>query len=195
MKQGEHDHMKSKKGYWQRQAYMLSSIGLFYMIILAFFAIPLLGTFVVILIQGAIDFRYLILAVGCIGLIGVIVLMTTVARRFWRKMQGEGFAVSEDVRRHMVRGKPVEISFLNGLLTFKSGESKRPYQRVLSAGDPVLLPHDTGQDTVGDVLDQLRNLSELKQSGAIDTDEYNRLKTMIIESSTTSDAVKKGDPY
>jgi hypothetical protein len=184
--------MKSKNGYWKRQVYMLSSIGLFYILILAFFAIPLLGTFVVILIQGAIDFRYLILAVGCLGLIVLIVFMTQFARKLWQKIQREGFVADEDVRRHLLSGKPVEISFLNGLVTFRRGQENADAPIALPSEAPILLPHETGQDTVGDILDQLQALSELKQSGAIDADEYNQLKTMIIESSATSDMKKKG---
>jgi hypothetical protein len=184
--------MRPKEGYWKRQLYMLSSIGLFYILILAFFAIPLLGTFVVILIQGAIDFRYLILAIGCLGFIGLIVFIVKAARTLVKTMQPEGIIVSEDVRRHLLSGKPVEISFMKGLFTFKSGKPTSHEPIALTDSSPILLPHETGKDSVSYVLDQLRDLSELKQSGAIDADEYNQLKTMIIESSATSGTVKKG---
>ena len=191
-KQAEVTDMKSNQGYWKRQVYMLSSIGLFYILILAFFAIPLLGTFVVILIQGAIDFRYLILATGCMGFIGLVLFIVSSVRKFFRKMQTDGVVVSEDVRRHLLSGNPVEISFLNGLLAFKSGKQTSDESIALTDGSPLLLPYETGNNPVADVLDQLRKLSALKDSGAIDTDEYNLLKTMIIKSSTTSYAEKKG---
>ena len=52
----------------KRQRYMLSNLGLFYIILIALFGIPLLGTFVVVLIKGVLDFRYVILASGIIVL-------------------------------------------------------------------------------------------------------------------------------
>jgi hypothetical protein len=68
--------MDSNKGYWKRQLYMLSSLGLFYVILIALFAIPLVGTFVVILIKGALDLRYFIIAGALLGLaiLGVIII-------------------------------------------------------------------------------------------------------------------------
>ena len=185
--------MKSNQGYWKRQFDMLSSIGLFYILILAFFAIPLLGTFVVILIQGAIDFRYLILAIGCFGFVGLILFILKLSRGFLDKMQTDGIVVNEDVRRHLLSGKPVEISFLNGLLTFKSGTPASREAIALTGGGPLLLPAESGRDSVTDVLDQLRKLSALRESGAVDAEEYNLLKTMIIESSVTSDTAREGE--
>ncbi len=45
----------------KKQMYLLSNLGLFYLILIAFFAVPLLGAFVIVLIKGIIDFRYAIL--------------------------------------------------------------------------------------------------------------------------------------
>jgi hypothetical protein len=65
----------------QTQLHILSSVGLFYLIIVALFAIPLLATFVVFLIQGVFDLRYAILIVG--ALISVL-LIYYIGKFFYR---------------------------------------------------------------------------------------------------------------
>lgn len=186
--------MKPQKGYWQRQVYMLSSIGFFYIIILAFFAIPLLGAFVVILIQGAMDFRYLILSAGFVCIIGLVVFAVKVVKKLFIKMSGDGVVVSDDVRRYMLSGKPVEISIFGGLLTFKVGQVKSSDQITSPQQDAALLPYETKRVAVSDVVKQLHELSLLKKSCAIDKDEYYLLKAMIIEASTKSDIPSEHDP-
>ena len=71
----EHGTEEARGEYMKRQLYMMSNLGLFYVILFALFGIPLLGTFVVVLIKGGLDFRYLILASGI--LLGGLILFFT----------------------------------------------------------------------------------------------------------------------
>ena len=76
--------MDSNKGYWKKQLYMLSSLGLFYVILIALFAIPLVGTCVVILIKGALDLRYFIIAGGVLGLAILGFFVIKALKRLWQ---------------------------------------------------------------------------------------------------------------
>lgn len=178
--------MKSSNGYWQRQFHLLSSLGIFYLIVLAMFAIPLLGTFVVILIKGALDLRYLILALGCLGLAGLAFLVYKIARRVWYRMRRDGQMAGEAMRHDLLLGKPVEISIFNGMLKFSLGKEDSHALPALPHAKPALLPQETCGDAAGDLLDRLQHLTKLKESGAIDADEFNLLKTMLIESSSST---------
>ena len=186
--------MDSEKGYWKRQAYMLSSIALFYLILIALFAIPLVGTFVVILIKGAMDLRYVIIAGVCVGLVVLSVFTVRAIRRLRHRTHRDGIVSGEAVRRQLLIGKPVEVSIFNGLLKFTYGHAQPDALPSLPHQNAALLPHRTERDAVIDVVDQLQELSELKRSGAIDSDEYHLLKTMLIASSTPTGTASENEP-
>jgi len=50
-----------EESYIKRQLVFLSSFGYFWLILLGLFAVPLLGTYVVIFIKGAIDYKNIII--------------------------------------------------------------------------------------------------------------------------------------
>jgi hypothetical protein len=173
-----------EKGYWHRQFYFLSSLGLFYIIIIALFAVPLLGTFVVILIKGALDLRYFIIAGGCVALTALIVYAIRAFRRLRRRIQRDAFAAREDIRRNQLMGNPIEVSLCNGLLKLSFGQTQASGRPSLPHHGVALLPQQTAGDAVADVVDQLHCLSELKRNGTISTDEFNQLKARLFASST-----------
>lgn len=177
--------MDSKDGYWQRQFYFLRSLGIFYIILIALFAIPLLGTFVVILIKGALDLRYVIIAGGCIGAIALSWIAFKLFRRMWFRFRRDGTVVGQEVRRNLMLGKAVELSILNGMIKFSCGHDQ--------ANDCPALPHESRPmlPSSGGILDQLQHLAELKQTGAIDAEEFKMLKAMLIESSSPSCDIEK----
>jgi hypothetical protein len=183
-----------EKGYWQRQFYFLSSLGIFYLILIAMFAIPLLGTFVVILIKGALDLRYVIIGVGCVGLIALGWLAVRLGIGMWRRFRRDGSLAGQAFHRSLLLGNPVEISVLNGMLKFTCGQGQSGLPPALPQADQPVLPAPDGQATPGSILDQLQQLSDLKQTGAINDDEFNMLKGMLIESSTSSSEMEKTDP-
>lgn len=185
--------MDAEKGYWHRQFYFLSSLGLFYIIIIALFAVPLLGTFVVVLIKGAMDFRDVIIAGGCVGLIAIVVFMIKVMRRLKRRIQQDAFAAGADIQHNQLLGNPFEVSIGNGLLKLSFGQTGAGEHSTLPHRNPALLPEQTGRDAVTDILDQLHYLSELKRNGTIDDDEFNQLKARLIASSAPSGDTSEPD--
>ncbi len=173
--------MDPNKGYWHRQFYFLSSLGIFYLILIALFAIPLLGTFVVILIKGALDLRYVIIAAGCVTMGILIWLAVKFVKRGWQHFRHDGTLVGQEVRRNLRLGKPVEISIFNGLFKFSCGTPHAAPPLALSQENRQMLPLPDGHTGSLTILDQLQHLSELKETGAINEDEFNILKAMLIE--------------
>jgi hypothetical protein len=175
-----------EKGYWHRQVYLLSSLGLFYIILIALFAIPLVATVVVILIKGALDLRYYIIAGGFVLLVALGVYAVRFVRRLVDRIHQDAIAAGADLRSSRLLDNPVEVSIFNGLLRFSFGQAQPDRQPALVHRGTALLTHRTERGAVTDVLDQLQSLSELKRNGTIDDDEFNMLKALLIESSTAS---------
>jgi hypothetical protein len=172
---------------------MLSSLGLFYAILIALFAIPLVGTVVVILIKGALDLRYLIVAGGCIGLAILGIFIFKALKRLWYRFNRDGLQAGEMVRRHQFMGQPVEISVLGGLLKFTTGQPRSEEHPALPHHRPFLLPRCTDRDAATDIVYQLQGLSELKRAGTIDADEFELLKAVLIEASASTPILHKKD--
>jgi hypothetical protein len=185
--------MDSKKGYWKKQLYMLSSLGLFYAILIALFAIPLVGTCVVILIKGALDLRYFIIAAAFIGLAILGIFIIKALKRLWHRFDRDGFENGEMVRHHPFMGQPVEISSLGGLLKFTTGQLHPPGDPALPHHRPAMLPDSSDRDAPDDIICQLQGLSELKRSGTIDADEFKLLKAVLIESSAPPPMLSQKD--
>jgi hypothetical protein len=185
--------MSSEKGYFKRQFHMLASLGLFYAILIALFAIPLVGTLVVILIKGALDLRYFIIAGGFFGVAILGFFIIRALKRLWYRIQRDGFKAGEIARRHQLTGKPVEISILGGMFKFTVGQPGSAGNPALSHDRPFLLPDGTDRDPATDIVIQLQELSELKRAGTIDADEFRLLKAVLIETSASAARGSKQD--
>jgi hypothetical protein len=186
--------MDPNKGYWKRQFYMLSSLGLFYAILIALFAIPLVGACVVILIKGVLDLRYFIFAGGCIGLVILGVLAAKALKRLWYRFKRDGSCAVEMLNRQQLMGQPVEISILGGLLKFTTGQPRPTGDPAIPHHRPALLPHCRDRETATDIVYQLQGLRELKHAGTISADEFDLLKAMLIEDSASTGAGSQKAP-
>lgn len=166
---------KWKSDYVQRQVYMMSNLGLFYIILIALFGIPLIGAFVVVLIKGVLDFQYLILGVGIVAG-GLFVYFTgRFLVRFFRKVRQDGFSAIHDARDQAGRGVPVQLDFMGGLLSLSYG-GEPAGRRIEGSATPPLL---AGPDA--DPIGRLKELRDLKTEGVIDQEEFDLLKKTLID--------------
>ncbi|MDL2269442.1 hypothetical protein LJC71_08735 [Desulfosarcina sp. OttesenSCG-928-A07] len=180
--------MDPKEGYWRRQFYLLSSIGIFYIILFALFGIPLLGAFVVVLIKGAMDMRYVIITAGCIAAgVGVWFLIRGI-RRLLARMRQNGSMTGEQIRQNLLLGQPMELSVLNGVIKLSCGPAPKAPQPELSHAPLALLPDSTTPDHVVDILDHLDRIAALHRSGIITEEELTLLKSRLTASVEASDA-------
>jgi hypothetical protein len=173
--------MAGKRDYLKRQTDILASLGLFYLIIIALFAVPLLGAFVVVLIQGVIDLRYAIIVGGGLAFILILALLIRWVRSRVNRIRRDGAAAGGAVRDGLSQGAPVQVSVLNGLLTLTYGGRQPGGPPMIDAGtdpDRPLLPHP---DAAPDVITQLKELNALKEAGIISETEFETLKKRLIE--------------
>jgi len=164
---------------------MLSSLGLFYLIIIALFAVPLLASFVVVLIKGVVDVRYAILIGGGILVMVAVGFLIRLVLNIFRKFREDGVAARKHAKGRMRRGEPVEISIFNGLLTFSYGGKGSPSGGALSYDENaqvLLLPEKTGgQHSGSDIVSRLKQLSELKNQGIVNEEEFQTIKAKLIQ--------------
>lgn len=164
--------------------YIMSNIGLFYLIILAFFAIPLLGAFVVVFIKGVADYRHAILVGGAVILVIALYAFVQFLRRTFRKIRQDGLAANQDAKGKMNRGEPVQISMFNGLLTFTYGGQQYanalPYHQESQGNLPLLPSAAERQHQPPDMVLRLKELSELRKEGVINEDEFQTIKKRLI---------------
>ncbi len=183
---------KMQSDYMQRQFHMMGNLGLFYIILIALFAIPLMGTFVVVIIKGVLDFRYLILAGGIIITGLAIYFAVKFSLRMFRKIRRDGLFALREAQEQTNQGQSVQIGLMGGLLTLSYGGQNSAQHQDKS---PLLLPEEQGEsffpqdvsvsepETVPpkDPLKKIRELSDMKSEGIIDEAEFCMLKKKLIQ--------------
>jgi hypothetical protein len=175
---------KTQSEYMQTQFHILSSVGLFYLIIVGLFAIPLLATFVVVLIQGVFDFRYVILGFGAI-IIGVVIYY--IGKFFYglaRKIKQDGAMAIHHARDRARQGESVQLQLFGGLFSLSYGANNGNKNRdpIAYHGQAPLLIENMPENQISfqDPVQQLKDLSALKDQGIIDENEFRRLKETLI---------------
>lgn len=172
-----------KDGYIKRQLNILSSLGLFYLIILALFSVPLMGALVVVLIKGVIDYQYLIIAAGCILFMAILFGIVKLILRIKHSLNRDGRRAYQYARGPQNRGRPVSISAFHGLLTLTYGGgpvSSGDGRLIDHPGQPMLPSGHEKQTGETDVVSKLKTLADLKKEGVIDETEFLSLKRKVI---------------
>ena len=169
---------KKDKDYVKRQVYMLSNLGLFYVILLALFAVPLVGTLVVVLIKGIIDLRMLILPIVLIAFGLMIYLIVRRLRRLLQRNYKDGEQSMDGSLPLKPRDQVIQISVFKGLFALTFGNP-----HALPTTKRLALPSRYCSNSDEDVLCQLKELVALKKAGDIDEDEFRILKAQLIENS------------
>ncbi len=112
---------------------------------------------------------------GWIFLVGAAVLLA-LGYRFYRRMKQEGKTVAEMMRPSLLQGKPVELSVMDGLISFKVGESRDRKQIDASPGKPRALLKDPHSKP----MEELAELVRLLESGLITREEYDQAKKSLF---------------
>ena len=172
--------------YSKRQWFVMSNLWIFYLILIAMFSVPLLGTFVVILIKGALDFKYIIIGGGTFLMLILLLYLIFFIRKVSRKFKEDGFAAKNEVMEKMNQGEPVQISMFKGLVTFSYGGNKYQALPYLNSQQGLpqniqLLAEPEPKKTSSKILDQLKDLSALKNDNVINEEEFNLLKQRLID--------------
>ncbi len=175
---------RRKNGYIKNQINIISNLGLFYIIVLALFGIPLVGTFVVVLIKGVVDLRFVITPV-IVLLFGLIVFFVIrVLGRMVRRMAKDGQDTMDAALQEHRKGHSVQISFLNGFFSLTFGNPQAP-KALPPAPTPESLPAppEGKDDQDKNIVGQLKQLADLRDAGEINREEFDLLKEELISAS------------
>lgn len=170
--------------YLKRQTYIMSNLALFYLIIIALFAVPLLGTFVVVLIKGVIDLRFILLPLAMLIICLILFLAGRGLWRLIRRIRKDGGSAVEAARKQSQEGQAVQISVFNGLFSLTFGHPQNP-PALPHESAPKSLPSPSEQDSEDkrDVVCRLNELVALRKAGEIDDQEFEILKAQLIDNS------------
>ncbi|MDM8524620.1 SHOCT domain-containing protein [Desulfococcaceae bacterium HSG8] len=175
--------MKKKDDYIRRQVYIMSNLGIFYIIIVGFFAVPLLGAFVVVLIKGVVDLRYFIIIGGVLLSVIALYALIKFLQRMFRKIRQDGFAANQEIKEKMGQGEPVQISVFNGLLTLNYGGRQHTNALPFQENPALPNPMTEKQQQPSDLVTQIRGLADLREKGVITEDEFQKIKAKLINAS------------
>lgn len=97
---------------------------------------------------------------------------------FYRRMRREGRSLGEALRSPMFQGRPVEISFLGGMASFRLGPPTTPAPRSLEGGDqrePLQL-----EDPERMVVRDIAALGQLLEKNLITPEEFTAAKRRLL---------------
>ncbi len=176
-------YRKKKSEYIQRQTYIMSNLALFYIIIIALFGVPLMGTFVVVLIKGVIDLRFVIVPAAILFSCLILFLGLRGLRRWMRRVRRDGRNAMDAARNQNRQGQAVQISVLNGMISLTLGAPNAAPGLPPGSASKELPPPSSDVTVVEpDVLMKLKELVALRKEGEIDDQEFELLKAQLIES-------------
>ncbi len=110
--------------------------------------------------------------------LGVTLTVICSAYYFYRRIKAQGKTLKETLKSPLFNGRPVEISLMGGLASFRIGQNaKTPaLDTDLSQGPKQLEDPDTV------IIRELNELGRLLKNDLITIDEFNILKQQIFKS-------------
>lgn len=171
-----------------------SNMMTFYSLLFFLMAIPFVLIVGLVWLTGVIGFSTWIIA--ALGVIGVFISWRIYRRlqKFKARMATHGSEVGDIVKEATKSGKDIEVSLLNGLLTFRYHGKRQPGPLQLAAPPLALAaPEDQEAETV-EAMSITDSLSEpvrlrqelegflrLRDSGVISSDEFEAIKSRLME--------------
>ena len=171
-----------------------SNMMTFYSLLFFLMAIPFVLIVALVWLTGVIGFSTWIIA--ALGVIGIFVSWRIYRRlqKFKARLATHGSEVGDIVKEATKSGKDIEVSLLNGLLTFRYQGKRQPGHLQLTAPPLALAaPEDLEAETVeamsitdslsepGRLRQELEGFLRLRDSGVISPDEFEAIKTRLME--------------
>jgi hypothetical protein len=171
-----------------------SNMMTFYSLLFFLMAIPFVLIVALVWLTGVIGFSTWIIA--ALGVIGLFVSWRIYRRlqKFKARLATHGSEVGDIVKEATKSGKDIEVSLLNGLLTFRYQGKRQPGHLQLTAPPLALAaPEDLEAETLeamsitdslsepGRLRQELAGFLRLRDSGVISPDEFEAIKTRLME--------------
>jgi hypothetical protein len=171
-----------------------SNMMTFYSLLFFLLAIPFVLIVSLVWLTGVIGFSTWIIA--ALGVIGLFVSWRLYRRlqKFKARLATHGSEVGDIVKEATKSGKDIEVSLLNGLLTFRYQGKGQPGPLQLTAPRLALAaPEDLEVETVeamsitdslsepGRLRQELEGFLRLRDSGVISSEEFEAIKSRLME--------------
>lgn len=153
-----------------------SGDGLFKSVMLAYFVLALHVLLMVMLGLLVLFFRGILQYMMWIFLAGGVAICGS-GYYFYKKMKSEGKTVREMLKTPLLNGRPVEVSLLGGLASFRVGPSYR--QKQIDNGDYHSIQQLEDPGTVR--IREITELARLLENNLITREEYDRAKKQILK--------------
>lgn len=179
-----------------------SNMMTFYSLLFFLISIPFILIVSLVWLTGVIGFSTWIIA--ALGVITLFVSWRIYRRlqKFKARMATQGSEVGDIVKEAARSGKDIEVSLLNGLLTFRYQGKRHPGPLQLTASPLALAaPEAQEAETVealsitdslsepGRLRQELEGFLRLRDSGVISSDEFEAIKSRLMESFTEKTAM------
>jgi hypothetical protein len=166
----------------------------FYSLLFFLLAIPFVLIVSLVWLTGVIGFSSWIIA--ALGVIGLFVSWRVYRRlqKFKARLATHSSEVGDIVKEATKSGKDIEVSLLNGLLTFRYQGKRHPGPLQLTAPRLALAaPEDLEAETVeamtisdswsepGRLRQELEGFLRLRDSGVISSEEFEAIKSRLME--------------
>jgi hypothetical protein len=150
--------------------------GLFKSVMLAYFILALHVVLIVCLGLLVLFFRGIIQYMFWIFLAGAAAVLGS-GYYFYKRMKAEGRTVREMLRTPLLNGRPVEVSLLGGLASFRVGPAAgRP---GLEAGEHHSIHQLEDPETVR--IREITELARLLENNLITREEYEKAKKQLLK--------------
>jgi hypothetical protein len=171
-----------------------SNMMTFYSLLFFLIAIPFVLIVALVWLTGVIGFSTWIFA--ALGIIGALICWRVYRRwhKFKERLAAQSSEVGDIVKEATKSGKDIEVTLLNGLLTFRYGGKGRPAPLALAAPHLALAaPEGMDVETVeavsigdavsepGRLRQELEGFLRLRDSGVISPEEFEAIKTRLME--------------
>jgi len=150
--------------------------GLFKSVMLAYMVLVLHVLLMVLLGLMVIFFRGVVQYMLWIFIAGTLVIIISAAY-FYRRMKAEGKTLKQMLSSPMLKGRPVEVSFLGGLASFRVGAPGNMQQLESRTADPSRQLEDPETARIR----ELTELARMLEKDLITREEYNQAKKTLLK--------------
>ncbi len=148
---------------------LFKSVMLAYMVLVLHVLLMVALGLMVIFFRGVVQYMLWIFIAGALAII-------ISGYYFYRRMKAEGKTLKQMLSSPMLNGRPVEVSFLGGLASFRVGVPGQTQQLESGMADATRQLEDPGTARIR----ELTELARMLEQELITREEYNRAKQTLL---------------
>jgi len=160
---------KPRKPNEDKSEGLFKSVMLAYMVLVLHVLLMVALGLMVIFFRGVVQYMFWIFIAGALAII-------ISGYYFYRRMKAEGKTVKQMLSTPMLNGRPVEVSFLGGLASFRVGVSGHAQQIESGVTDPTRQLEDPATARIR----ELTELARMLEKELITREEYNQAKQTLL---------------